>query len=284
MLDNDSDGDPLVDTAIIDYALAEDLGTGDLTALIVPRSRMASAVLTTREKLIVCGTAWFDAVFSRLDPEVESEWFVSDGEEIGAEVRLCRLQGNARALLSGERTALNILQTLCGTATRARRYADAVAGTTCRILDTRKTIPGLRLAQKYAVRCGGCYNHRKGLYDGILIKENHIIAAGSIAQAMAAVRALQSGMPVEVEVESLDELQQALESGAERILLDNFDLTTTREAVMRTAGRARLEASGNVSLETIRELAETGVDFISVGDLTKNVQAIDLSLRVSLES
>lgn len=269
---------------MIDYALTEDVGSGDVTACIIPETQRASATLTARERAVVCGCRWFDAVFTRLDPgDVTTQWHVSDGEEVAGGTLLCQIRGKARTLLTGERTALNLLQTLCGTATRARRYADAVAGTGCRVLDTRKTLPGLRQAQKYAVRCGGCYNHRQGLYDGILIKENHITAAGSIARAVASARALETGLPLEVEVEDLDELQQALESSVERILLDNFDLRTTREAVVRTAGRARLEASGNVSLEAIRELAETGVDFISVGDLTKNVQAIDLSLRVTLE-
>jgi nicotinate-nucleotide pyrophosphorylase (carboxylating) len=272
-----------VDIAIIDLALAEDIGSGDLTARVIPEPKLATGLLTTRENMVVCGAAWFDAVFARLGSAVSSEWFVADGDEVMAGTRLCRLHGQARALLTGERTALNLLQTLCGTATRARRFANAVAGTGCRILDTRKTLPGLRLAQKYAVRCGGCFNHRKGLYDGILIKENHILAAGSIAQAVAAARALKSGVTIEVEVESLPELLQALEAEVERILLDNFDLAMTREAVAVTAGRAQLEASGNVDLGTIRELAETGVDFISVGGLTKNVQAVDLSLRIRLD-
>lgn len=272
-----------VDAALIDRALAEDLGAGDLTALIIPSSRMATAILTTREKHLVCGTAWFDSVFSRLDPEMQSEWFVADGDDVDGGTPLCRMRGKARALLSGERTALNLLQTLSGTATKSRRYAESIAGTGCRVLDTRKTIPGLREAQKYAVRCGGCVNHRHGLYDGILIKENHISAAGSIAQAVAAARGIHGALPVEVEVENLDELDQALKASAERILLDNFDVTTIRDAVIRTAGRAKLEASGNVSLENIREIAETGVDFISAGDLTKNVEAIDLSLRIHLE-
>lgn len=271
-----------VDNGIIDLAVAEDVGSGDLTARIIPEATLATALLITRQDMVLCGMAWFDAVFARLGAGVTSEWFVADGEDVPAGTLLSKLRGPARLLLSGERTALNLLQTLSGTATRARRYADAVAGTPCRILDTRKTLPGLRRAQKYAVRCGGCYNHRHGLYDGILIKENHISAAGSIAHAVAAARALQSGAMIEVEVESMDELLQALALGVERILLDNFDLDATREAVAVTAGRAELEASGNVDLSTIRELAETGVDFISVGDLTKNVQAVDLSLRIDL--
>ncbi len=271
-----------VDTAIIDLALAEDIGGGDLTARILPESRQATALLTTREDTVLCGRAWFDAVFARLGSGVSSHWLFTDGAEVAAGELLCRLEGPARLLLTGERTALNLIQTLCGTATRARRYARAVAGTPCKILDTRKTLPGLRLAQKYAVRCGGCFNHRTGLYDGILIKENHILAAGSIAQAVAAAQSLRSGVLIEVEVENLDELLQALDAGAERILLDNFDMTLVREAVAIAAGRAQLEVSGNVSLENVREIAETGVDFISVGDLTKNVSAVDLSLRIVL--
>lgn len=273
------------DTAIVDLALEEDIGSGDLTAQIIHETRIATAVVTTREPATIAGREWFEAVFRRLQPDgFVIDWQVADGDCVPADSQLCRLQGNARALLTGERTALNLFQTLCGTATRARLYADAVAGTGCRILDTRKTLPGLREAQKYAVRCGGCYNHRHGLYDGILIKENHILAAGSIASAVAAARDLGSNVLIEVEVEDLDELKQALDVGVARVLLDNFDLNLTREAVRIAKGRAQLEASGNVSLENIRELAATGVDFISVGDLTKNLRAIDLSMRIRLET
>lgn len=273
------------DTSFIDRALAEDIGRGDLTAQIIPASKWANATLTTRERMVVCGRQWFDAVFARLDNAgVSVEWSVADGDEVREGAVLCRLRGLARTLLTGERTALNLLQTLSGTATRAGRYAAAVAGTGCRVLDTRKTLPGLREAQKYAVRCGGCFNHRHGLYDGILIKENHIIAAGSIGLAVEAARALNSGVLIEVEVENLDELAQALDARVERILLDNFDLEATRRAVKAADGRAQLEASGNVTVETIRNLAETGVDFISVGDLTKNVRAIDLSMRITLDA
>jgi len=276
--------DSAVDLSLVERALAEDLGTGDLTALIVPGDVSATAILSTREDLVLCGAAWFDAVFALLDPDVAVQWLASDGDYIDGGAELCRVSGRARALLSGERTALNILQTLSGTATRARLYARAVAGTRAKVLDTRKTIPCLRLAQKYAVRVGGCFNHRQGLYDGILIKENHILAAGSIARAVEAARALGVNVPIEIEVEDLAELDQALEAGAERILLDNFEMDSLRKAVVRTVGLAQLEVSGNVSLDSIRELAETGVDFISVGDLTKNLRAIDLSLRISLDS
>jgi len=272
-----------VDPGQIASLLAEDVGTGDVTALIVPATATASATLTTREAMVLCGRLWFDAVFRHLDPEVSLVWQAEDGEEVAADRVLCRLSGNARALLTGERTALNLLQTLSGTATLARSYAHAVAGTGVKVLDTRKTVPGLRLAQKYAVRCGGCHNHRLGLFDAILIKENHILASGSIAQAVRAARQVAPGLSVEIEVETLAELDQALAAGAERILLDNFEIDRIREAVQRTAGKAALEVSGNLSLETIRPLAETGVDYLSVGALTKNVRAVDLSLRIDLD-
>jgi nicotinate-nucleotide pyrophosphorylase (carboxylating) len=272
-----------VDLEVIAHALAEDLGTGDLTAGIIPNELSATAVLSTREPMVVCGTAWFDAVFSLLDSAIEIVWHCADGDGVPQGGELCRVHGNAKAVLSGERTALNLLQTLSGTATRSREYARAVAGTGATVLDTRKTVPCLRLAQKYAVRCGGCRNHRHGLYDGILIKENHILAAGSIAAAVGSARALGAGVLIEVEVESLEELQQALQCRVERILLDNFTIDQIKVAVATAKGKAQLEVSGNVSLATIREVAETGVDFISVGDLTKNLRAIDLSLRIDLE-
>jgi nicotinate-nucleotide pyrophosphorylase (carboxylating) len=264
----------------IDRFLEEDVGSGDLTAAIVPAATTATATVVTRESLVLCGRDWFAAVFARLDPAVEIAWRVEEGAEAAPGTELCRMSGPARALLTGERTALNLLQTLSGTATLARAYARAVAGTGVKVLDTRKTLPGLRRAQKYAVRCGGCHNHRMGLYDGILIKENHIFAAGSIAGAVQAARALGAAVPIEVEVEDLDELRQALAAGAGRILLDNFSLPMMREAVVLAKGRAELEVSGNVTLETLRGIAETGVDYISVGALTKNVRAIDLSMRV----
>lgn len=260
-------------------ALAEDVGSGDVTAQLIPPSHTAQATVVCREAAVLCGMAWFNAVFAELDTRVHVDWHVRDGQRIGAEQRLCSLRGPARAILTGERTALNFLQTLSGTATLARRYADVVADLPVRILDTRKTLPGLRLAQKYAVRIGGCHNHRTGLYDGILIKENHILAAGSIAEAIRQVRTAQPGMAVEIEVEDEYQLLQALENGAERLLLDNFSPTALAKAVRLTGGRAELEASGGVSLANLREIALTGVDFISVGSLTKNVQAIDLSMR-----
>jgi nicotinate-nucleotide pyrophosphorylase (carboxylating) len=264
----------------IDRFLAEDIGSGDLTAAIIPETALAVATVVTREPMVLCGRNWFAAVFTRLDASVEIDWRVNEGAEAEAGAELCALQGRARPLLTGERTALNLLQTLSGTATLARAYAQAVEGTGAKVLDTRKTLPGLRQAQKYAVRCGGCHNHRIGLYDGILIKENHILAAGSIANAVSAAKALGAAAPIEVEVEDLDELRQALEAGAGRILLDNFTLPMMREAVALAQGRAELEVSGNVTLDTLRHIAATGVDYISVGALTKNVRAIDLSMRI----
>jgi nicotinate-nucleotide pyrophosphorylase (carboxylating) len=265
-------------------ALAEDVASGDLTAALLPEGQRARGALVTRQSAVLCGRAWFDAVFRLLDPEVVVRWEAQDGERVEDGQRLCLVEGPARAMLTGERTAMNYLQTLSGTATRARLYADAVAGLPVRVLDTRKTIPGLRVQQKYAVRCGGCHNHRMGLFDAILIKENHILAAGSIAAAMDAAReascAANPGVEIEIEVEDLAELESALASGAQQILLDNFPLGRLREAVALNAGRARLEASGGITLETIRAIAETGVDRISVGNLTKDVTAVDLSLRV----
>ena len=260
-------------------ALAEDVGQGDLTASLIPQSARSRVQVICREAAVICGAPWFDEVFRQLDSTIETEWSCLDGEWVKAGSRICSLQGNTRALLSGERTALNYLQTLSATATVAARYAAAVKGTGATILDTRKTIPGLRMQQKYAVACGGCANHRIGLFDAILIKENHIAAAGSIANALNAAFSTQPGVGVEIEVENLDELAAALEAGASRVLLDNFDLAQLREAVKANQGRARLEASGNVSLENVRSIAETGVDYISVGALTKPVQAIDLSMR-----
>ncbi len=266
--------------AAVQRALAEDVGSGDLTAALVPSREIARAHVITREEAVLCGTAWFDEVFRQLDPRIRVEWRARDGETIRAEQILCRIEGPARPILTGERTALNFLQTLSGTATAARRYVDAVRGTRAVILDTRKTVPGLRLAQKYAVTCGGAQNHRIGLYDGILIKENHIVAAGSITAAVQRAKAqAPAGAFIEVEVENLDELQQALAAGAERILLDDFALDDIRRAVAAARGRAKLEVSGGVTLATIRQLAETGVDYISTGDITKNVRVVDLSMR-----
>lgn len=272
------------DPADIVRFLAEDIGAGDLTASILPVSAIASATVVTREAMVLCGTEWFDAVFKQLDPALRIDWYKQDGDAVEAGDLLCRLKGSARSLMTGERTALNLLQTLSGTATLARQYARAVAGTQARILDTRKTLPGLRLAQKYAVRCGGCHNHRIGLFDGILIKENHILAAGSITAALQAAQSLRAGVMIEIEVETLEELREALDAGATRVLLDEFTLPMMQEAVIMSAGRAELEVSGNVTLESIRDIAETGVDFISIGALTKHVRAVDLSLRVTVDA
>ncbi|MCK9607771.1 MAG: carboxylating nicotinate-nucleotide diphosphorylase [Methylomonas sp.] len=261
--------------------LAEDLGSGDLTANIIPETTQASARVVTRENMVLCGQSWFDAVFQQLDKHIVIEWAHQEGHEVAADSLLCQLHGPARALLTGERTALNLLQTLSATASVARKYAQAVAGTACKVLDTRKTIPGLRLAQKYAVQCGGCVNHRIGLFDAILIKENHIIAAGSISAAIAKARELSDVM-VEIEVESLAELQEALTAQPDRIMLDNFTTADLQRAVALNQGQVELEASGNISLNTIRGIAETGVDYISIGALTKHINAIDLSMRIEL--
>ena len=263
----------------VQAALQEDLGDGDRTAQLIPADRMATATVICREAAVLCGQPWFDETFRQLDEHITVQWYFHDGDRITADTRLCTLKGPARALLSGERTALNFLQTLSGTATVTRCYVDAVAGTRARVLDTRKTLPGLRLAQKYAVRCAGGHNHRIGLFDGILIKENHIQAAGSITAAVAAARQHNNGVFIEVEVETLAQLQSALEAGAERVLLDNFATDTLREAVSLNAGRARLEASGGITLDNIGVIAGTGVDDISIGGLTKHVHATDLSMR-----
>ncbi|HQR49146.1 MAG TPA: carboxylating nicotinate-nucleotide diphosphorylase [Steroidobacteraceae bacterium] len=264
-------------------ALAEDVGTGDLTAALVPPGRTGRATVVTREPAVLCGQPWFEEVFRQLDASVRVHWDAAEGSVVATDQRLCRLEGPARSLLTGERTALNFLQTLSGTATVARRYSDLLAGLPCRVLDTRKTLPGLRRAQKYAVRCGGGSNHRMGLYDGILVKENHIMAAGSIAAAVATARKQGAAVPVEVEVESLDELKQALDAGADMALLDEFSLDDLRAAVAlnrsHPRGPIKLEASGSVTFDTLRSIAETGVDFVSVGSLTKHVRAIDLSMR-----
>ena len=267
----------------VERALAEDVGSGDLTASLVPATSLANATVTTRETAVLCGRAWFDEVFHRLDPNIAIEWNYIDGERAPANAVVCRLRGSARPILTGERTALNFLQTLSGTATETRRYVDAIAGIGCKILDTRKTIPGLRRAQKYAVICGGGTNHRIGLFDAVLVKENHIVAAGSIAAAVTHARHAAGECMVEVEVENLDELAQALATDIDRILLDNFTIEELIEAVKMKIARkgyhVRLEASGNVTLETIRDIARTGVDFISIGGLTKHLRAIDLSMR-----
>jgi nicotinate-nucleotide pyrophosphorylase (carboxylating) len=263
-------------------ALAEDLGAGDVTAALVPESQQVRAQIIAREPAMLCGSDWVEATFRQLDPAVRLEWLAHDGERVVANLAVLRLTGPARPILTGERTALNFLQTLSATATAAARYVDAVRGTGCRILDTRKTLPGLRLAQKYATRCGGAQNHRLGLYDMVLIKENHIIAAGSIDTAIATARRTSPGIPVEVEVESLEEFDQALAAGADIIMLDELSRDDMREAVARNrarGGKSKLEASGSVTLDTVRDIALTGVDYISIGGLTKHVQAVDLSMR-----
>ena len=263
-------------------ALSEDIGSGDITAQLIPAERLAHARVITRDAAVICGSAWVDAVFRQLDPRVAVHWQVADGERVAPNQPLFSLEGPARALLSGERSALNFLQTLSAVATRCRHFADLVEGTGVKLLDTRKTLPGLRLAQKYAVTQGGCHNHRIGLYDAFLIKENHIAACGGIAQAISAAHGIAPGKPVEVEVESLDELQQALEAGADIVMLDELSLEDMRTAVRLTAGRAKLEASGGINETTLRTIAETGVDYISIGSLTKDVKAVDLSMRLSL--
>ncbi|MDH3971927.1 MAG: carboxylating nicotinate-nucleotide diphosphorylase [Gammaproteobacteria bacterium] len=263
-------------------ALDEDIGSGDITATLIPDGQTASATVICRQQAVLCGQPWFDAVFAELDSRISVCWQAHDGDSLKDNQTLCTVTGPARSILSGERTALNFLQTLSATATLARRYADTVADLPVRILDTRKTIPGMRQAQKYAVRTGGCDNHRSGLYDSILIKENHIAATGSIHNAVSAARNSHANVMIEVEVENEDQLQQALDAGADRLLLDNFDTDALTAAVQHVAGRAELEASGNISLENLRDTAGTGVDFISIGALTKNIQAIDLTMLFSM--
>ena len=263
-------------------ALQEDVGAGDITAQLIPAERIAHARVITRETTVLCGSAWVNEVFRQLDPSVVVTWNAQDGDQVSADQTLFTLSGPARALLTGERSALNFVQSLSAVASRCRQYADLVEGTPVKLLDTRKTIPGLRLAQKYAVTCGGCHNHRIGLYDAFLIKENHIAACGGIAQAVASARQIAPGKPVEVEVESLEELQQALNAGADIIMLDELSLEDMRTAVNLTAGRAKLEASGGINASTLRSVAETGVDYISLGTLTKDIKAVDLSMRLGI--
>ncbi len=273
--------------ANVSAALREDLGSGDKTAELVPESTAASAIIICREPMMLAGQPWVDEVYRQLDPDIEIQWLANDGDHLPADAEICVLTGAARSLLSGERTALNFLQTLSATATITSRYVDAVANFKARILDTRKTIPGLRLAQKYAVRCGGGNNHRLGLFDAILIKENHIAGAGGIEAAVSKAKQQHGNLPIEIEVESVKELQDALHAGADRLLLDNFDIEDLQRAVEanHTEGTtpADLEASGGVTIEEIVNIAETGVDYISVGALTKNVKAIDLSMRFRYE-
>jgi len=267
----------------VSLVLKEDIGNGDITANLIPENESAIATVISREQATIAGCAWFNEVFSQLDSDISIEWKVQDGDYVEAETLLCSLKGNARKLLTGERSALNLLQTLSATATLTKSYVDLVSHTHCKILDTRKTIPGLRDAQKYAVLCGAGTNHRIGLYDGILIKENHIMAAGSIRNAIAEAKKLTADIPIEVEVENLNELKEALSGGADIVLLDNMSTKTLKQAVAMNNGQAKLEASGNVNKQTVKEIAETGVDYISIGGLTKNINAIDLSMRFSTQ-
>lgn len=264
----------------VQCALREDIGDGDLTAQLLSTNSTSVVEVICREQAVISGSPWFDEVFHQLDDTVLAEWLVEDGKEAEPDSVVCRVWGNTRVLLTGERTALNFLQTLSGTATRSATYAKAVEGTGVRILDTRKTLPGMRMGQKYAVTCGGCHNHRVGLFDMVLLKENHIIAAGSITQALERAKQFTpEGIEIEIEVEDLDGLKEALDAGAQRVLLDNFSIDQLKEAVAINESRARLEASGGITLETIRSVAETGVNDISIGDLTKDVKAIDFSMR-----
>ncbi len=265
--------------ADVKNALREDIGSGDVTALLINALAQSKATLITRQEATICGIEWFNEVFQQLSTEINTKWHVSDGDKVAADTVLCELSGPSRALLTGERTAMNFLQTLSGTATYVSSFVEKVSHTQVKLLDTRKTLPGLRMAQKYAVKCGGGHNHRIGLFDAFLIKENHIIAAGNIADAVTRARAISATILLEVEVESLDELQQAINASVDRVLLDNFTENEMRKAVSLAGGKLALEASGNVSLETVTGIAETGVDFISIGSLTKDVQAIDLSMR-----
>lgn len=261
-------------------ALQEDVGNGDITAELIPASDQKKARVISRQTAVVCGRAWVDEVFRQVDPNVKVEWLVEDGDKVERDQVLFRLEGSARSLLTGERAALNFLQSLSGTATVSHEYAQRVAGTPVTLLDTRKTIPGLRMAQKYAVSCGGCFNHRIGLYDAFLIKENHIMACGGIEQAIETARRNHPGKPVEIEVETEEQLERALVAGADIVMLDNFSPERMVAAVAQTAGRAKLEASGNITDETLLDYAGTGVDYISIGALTKHCRAVDLSMRI----
>ncbi|MCW8196551.1 carboxylating nicotinate-nucleotide diphosphorylase [Proteobacteria bacterium 005FR1] len=264
----------------VSIALEEDIGDGDITAQLIPAEQTADATIITREDCVVCGTPWVDEVFRQLDPGVTIEWKVKDGDKVAANSTLCTLKGNARSLLTGERTALNFLQLLSGTATASRQYADLVKDSHVKILDTRKTIPGLRTAQKYAVRCGGCYNHRMGLFDAFLIKENHIAACGGIRQAVEAARRQVPGKMVEVEVETLGELKEALEAKADVVMLDNFSDRELRAIGNDKRGATKLEISGNVAVDSLASLKQHCIDYVSSGALTKNISAVDLSMRL----
>ncbi|MFT7299991.1 MAG: nicotinate-nucleotide pyrophosphorylase (carboxylating) [Porticoccus sp.] len=277
--------DPLLVTdiqTVVKHALEEDIRDGDITAMLIPENNQAEATVITREHAIVCGQPWVDEVFRQLDPNVEIEWLVSDGDEIQPGQTLFKLKGLARSLLTGERTALNFLQTLSGTATTANQYSKLVEGTDIKVLDTRKTIPGLRLAQKYAVKVGGCHNHRIGLYDAFLIKENHIAACGGISAAVGQAREIEPRKLVEVEVESLEELQQALDAGADIVMLDNFDTKDLEAAVTNNQRRVKLEVSGNLETGNLTQKAIMGINYLSSGSLTKNCHAIDFSMRLNL--
>lgn len=266
----------------VERALAEDVGSGDITAQLIPAERSASARIITRVPATIAGCAWVDEVFRQIDPKVQVTWHVKDGEQVSANQVLFELAGNARALLTGERSALNFLQLLSGVATRSQYFADLVKHTAVKLLDTRKTIPGLRLAEKYAVTCGGCHNHRIGLYDAFLIKENHIAACGGVTQAVKAAQQIAPHKPVEIEVENLSELEQALAAGADIIMLDELSLADMQMAVGLAKGKAKLEASGGINRQSIVQIAETGVDYISIGSLTKDITAVDLSMRFTM--
>lgn len=274
---------PEIIRANVAAALAEDIGSGDISAQLIPANRHAKATMITRDSGVLAGIPWAQMVFQEVDPSIEADWTCNDGDAISPNETLVTLRGPARALLTAERTAMNFLQTLSGTATLARHYADLVAHTRVKLLDTRKTLPGLRYAQKYAVSCGGCFNHRIGLFDAFLIKENHIAAAGGIAAAVQAARTLSPNSLLEVEVETHDELEQALAASVDRIMLDNFTIDAMRDAVALTRGRVELEVSGNVTETTLIKIAETGVDYISIGALTKHCRALDLSMRLSAD-
>jgi len=269
----------------VTFALQEDIGDGDITASLIPENKNASARIICREEAVICGQEWVNESFHQLNADTRIEWQINDGELAKPDQTLCLISGNARSLLTAERTALNFLQTLSATATLARQYAQAVDGLTARVLDTRKTLPGLRMAQKYAVFCGGCDNHRMGLHDAVLIKENHIATAGSVDKAVSAARNLlvHKDILIEVEVENLKQLQEALNAGADRVLLDNMDIDMLKEAVNINKGKAGLEASGGITLKNIRNIATAGVDYISIGALTKDIKAIDLSMRITID-
>lgn len=267
----------------IETALSEDIGSGDLTASLIPDSRQATAQVIAKEAAVICGRPWFDQVIQHVSPNIQIEWFCEEGQAVPANTLVCELRGQANSILTAERSALNFLQTLSSTATMTQQYVEKLKGTQTQLLDTRKTLPGLRLAQKYAVHCGGGTNHRIGLYDAILIKENHIMAAGSISQAVNLARQLHPNKTIEVETETLDEVKQAVDADADIIMLDNFSLSQLKEAVQQVNKKCKLEASGNVELPHLSKLAQTGVDFISTGAITKNIQAIDFSMRFTLE-